>query len=170
MTAIRVALENASETRDTITIHTDSLTAVNILNNRKLDLNTITRAIRDATFKLTQRPTITWIPAHTGIPGNENADQGAKRGLQLDRIHTIVNTTTFREQTKMKEQMARHYNEQAYNDASQQTKDDRQPQETDSSRRKAMLMPKKVQRSIWRLKMRCPTHSQVTTGHLLRCR
>ena len=31
MTAIRVALENASETRDTITIHTDSLTAVNIL-------------------------------------------------------------------------------------------------------------------------------------------
>ena len=32
MTAIRVALENASETRDTITIHTDYLTAVNILN------------------------------------------------------------------------------------------------------------------------------------------
>ena len=31
MTAIRVALENASETRDKITIHTDSLTAVNIL-------------------------------------------------------------------------------------------------------------------------------------------
>ena len=41
MTAIRVALENASKTRDKITIHTDSLTAVNILNNRKLDLNTI---------------------------------------------------------------------------------------------------------------------------------
>ena len=35
MTAIRLALENASETRDNITIHTDSLTAVNILNNRE---------------------------------------------------------------------------------------------------------------------------------------
>ena len=38
MTVIRVALENASETRDKITIHTDSLTDVNILNNRKLEL------------------------------------------------------------------------------------------------------------------------------------
>ena len=44
MTVIRVALENASETRDKITKHTASLTAV---NNRKLDLNTITSAIRD---------------------------------------------------------------------------------------------------------------------------
>ena len=60
MTAIRVALENASKTRDNISIHTDSLTAVNILNNRKLDLNTITRAIRDAASILTQRPTINW--------------------------------------------------------------------------------------------------------------
>ena len=38
MTAIRLALEDASEPRDNITIHTNSLTAVNILNNRKLDL------------------------------------------------------------------------------------------------------------------------------------
>ena len=56
MTDIRVALENARETRDNITIHTDSLTAVNILSNRKLDLNTITRAIKDAASRLTQRP------------------------------------------------------------------------------------------------------------------
>ena len=69
MTTIRVALENASETRDKITIYTDSLTAVNMLNNRKLNLNTITRAIRDATSRLIQRPTINWIPANTGITG-----------------------------------------------------------------------------------------------------
>ena len=68
MTAIRVALENASETRDKITIHTNSLTSVNILNSRKLDLNTITRVIRDAASRLTHRPTINWIPAYTGIP------------------------------------------------------------------------------------------------------
>ena len=143
MTAIQVALENTSETRDKITMHTDSLRAVNKLNNRKLDLNTITRAIRDAVSRLTQRPTINWIAAHTGIPNNENADQADKRSLQLDRIHTTVNASTFNEQTRMKEQMARRYNDQAFNDASQQTKDHRRFQ-TSSSRRKSMSLPRKV--------------------------
>ena len=54
------------------------------------------------------------------------------------------------------------------NDASQQTKGHRQLHQTD--RRKLMPMPKKVQRSIWRLNMRCPTYSQVTTGQPLACR
>ena len=72
------------------------------------------RAIRDAASRLTQRSTINRIPAHTGIPGNKNADQAAKRDLQLDRIHTTINAITFIVQTRMKEQMAQHYNEQAY--------------------------------------------------------
>ena len=70
----------------------------------------------------------------------------------------------------MKEQTARHYNRQSYNDASQQTKDHRRLHQTDSSRAKLMSMPRKVERSIWRLNMRCPTYSQVTTGQPLRCR
>ena len=78
MTDIRVALENASKTRGKITILTDSWTAINILNYRTLDLNTIVRAIRDAASRITPRPTINWIPAHTGIAGNENADQAAE--------------------------------------------------------------------------------------------
>ena len=170
MTAIHLALENVRETRDKITIHTYSLTEVNTLSNRNLYLRTITSAIRDAESRLTQRPTINWIHAHTGIPGNEKDDQAAKRGLQLDRIHTTVNTSTFREQTKMKDQMERHYNEQTYNDASQQTKYHRRLHQTVSSMRKLMSIPRKVQRSIWRLNMRCPTYSQVTTRQPLRCR
>ena len=153
MTAIRLPLENARETRDNITIHTDYLTVVTTLSNGNMYLRTVTSDIIDAASRLTQRPTINWIPAHTGIPGNEKADQTAKRGLQLDRIHTTVNTNTFREQTRMEEQMARHYNEQTYNDASQQTNDHRQLLQTDSSRGKLMSMPRKVERSIWRLNM-----------------
>ena len=122
ISTIRVELENASETRDKITIHTDSLTVINILHNRKLDLNTITRAMRDTASRLTHRPPINWITAHTGIPGNKNAEHATKRDLQLCRIHTTVNASTFRVQTRMKEQMALHYNEQAHNEASQQTR------------------------------------------------
>ena len=103
MTAI--ALEDASGTRDKITIHTDSLTAVTTLSNRKIHLDTIASAIRDAASRLAQMPTINWIPVHTGIPCNEKSDQAAMRGLRLDRIHTTVDTSTFREQIRMKDQM-----------------------------------------------------------------
>ena len=94
MTPIRLALEDASETIDNITIHTYSLTSVNILHNRNMELNTITSAIRHAASILLQRPTISCIPAHTGIPDNEKADHNI--GLQLDIIHTTVNASTFR--------------------------------------------------------------------------
>ena len=80
MTAMRIALEETSGTRDTATIHTDSLTAVNMLNNGKRDLNTTTRAIRDAVSRLPPKPTINWIPTHTGIPGNKKEYQAVKRG------------------------------------------------------------------------------------------
>ena len=170
MTAIRLALEDASGTRNKVTIHTDSLTAVTTLRSRKLHLDTTTSAIRDAASRLTQMPTINWIPAHTGIPGNEKADQAAKRGLRLERIHTTVEGSIFRDRTRMKDQMERHYTEQAYSNASQQTKDHRRLHQTVSYRKKLMSMPRRIQRSIWRLKMRCRTFSQVITGQPLRCR
>ena len=52
------ALVGASETRDNVTVHTNSLTHVNLLNTRKLDLNTIARTIRDAVSRITQSPNV----------------------------------------------------------------------------------------------------------------
>ena len=70
----------------------------------------------------------------------------------------------------MKEQMVWHYNEQAYHDASQQTKDHRRLNQTDSLWRKLMSMSRKLQRSIWMRDVRYQTYSEVTTGQPLRCR
>ena len=75
------------------------------------------------------------------------ADQAVKRGLHLDRIQTTTtNANAFRVQTRMK--ITRHYNEQAYHDASQQTTNHRRLHQADSSSRKLMSMPRKVQRSM----------------------
>ena len=63
MTAIRLALEDASGTRDKITILTDSLTSVTTISNRSMYSRTITSAIRDAASRLAQMPIINWIPA-----------------------------------------------------------------------------------------------------------
>ena len=49
----------------------------------------------------------------------------------------------------MKEQMARYYNEQEYNDTSQQTNEHSQLHQTDSSRRKLMSMTRKVKQYIY---------------------
>ena len=78
MIAIFMALLNATRNINKSTIHTDSLTAVEILKNKKLETNSITRAIRKVSTRMLHRPTINWIPAHTGINGNEKADQAAK--------------------------------------------------------------------------------------------
>ena len=62
MMAILMALLNATRSRKKSTIHTDSLTAIQILKNRKLETNSITRAIRKVATRMTHTPTINWIP------------------------------------------------------------------------------------------------------------
>ena len=56
------------------------------------------------------------------------------------RIRSILNIWEY----LIENNKARHYNEQAYNDALQQTKDHRQLRQTDSSLSKLISMPSKL--------------------------
>ena len=170
MMAILMALLNAARSRKKSTIHTDSLTAIQILKNRKLETNSITRAIRKVATRMTHTPTINWIPAHTGINGNERADQAAKRGLELETVDRTVPVSSGRRHRKAIETMRNHYNEDTYTHASQRTINHSKLVQTVKSRKALMCMQRKTQRSIWRLRMRSPTYSQMTTDQPLTCR
>ena len=170
MMAILMALLNATRLRKKSIIHTDSLTAVQTLKNKRTETNSITRAIRKVATRMVHRPTINWIPAHTGINGNEKADQAAKRGLLLETVDRTVPTSNSRKQRKILETMRNRYNEETYRHASQTTINHRKLIQTAKTRKTLMNMQRKTQRSIWRLRMRSPTYSQMTTDQPLTCR
>ena len=169
MMAVLMALLNATRHRKKATIHTDSLTAVHTLKNKKMETNSMTNAIRKVATRMDHRPTINWIPAHTGINGNEKADQAAKRGLVLETVDRTVPTSNSRKQRKMIETMRNLYNEETYRHASQTTINHRKLIQTVKTRKSLMNMQRKTQKAIWRLRMRSPTYSQMTTDQPLTC-
>ena len=62
------------------------------------------------------------------------------------------------------------YNEETYRHASQTTINRRKLIQTVKTRKSLMNMQRKTQKSIWRLRMRSPTYSQMTTDQPLTCR
>jgi ribonuclease HI len=92
LAAIRKALElsrdycSAGETRN-IVVFSDSLSAIQSLDsNRPYNRPDIVRDIFDIKESLANLVTISWIPAHVGIHGNELADKLAKGALKHSSI------------------------------------------------------------------------------------
>ena len=94
MTDIQVALENTSETRDKITIHTDSLTAVNILNNRS-------RVIQWQSIRPASERSVARVPAQPGrylfcyIGDTTLMSKLCYDHIPLDTVHKHTHTSCY---------------------------------------------------------------------------
>ncbi|KAI3382721.1 hypothetical protein SNEBB_007419 [Seison nebaliae] len=92
LTAIKKAYEHALENKKSITIFTDSLSAIQAMNDITT-LHPLVVNIQDAARELQQqniRSIICWIPSHTGIEMNEAADTAAKRAARLPIMHQKI--------------------------------------------------------------------------------
>lgn len=80
-----------------VVIFTDSLSTLQALETGtdvSKDIVHLTWAIHNLMSRHRVRVTLQWIPAHTGVPGNERADELAKRGANLPQPETPVAYST----------------------------------------------------------------------------
>ena len=75
---------NLPRIKPNVVIFTDALSVLSKLQNpRQKDLNEMETALADLVAQ--SNLTLHWIPAHCGIQGNEQADQLAREGGQLEQ-------------------------------------------------------------------------------------
>ena len=79
-------------------VFTDSLSCLQALHHMKLEHPLIGMVIRKCVFLNIAKNDIVlcWVPSHTGIKGNENADSAAKSALDLPRAKVGVPYTDFK--------------------------------------------------------------------------
>ena len=83
-------------------IHTDSLTAIQILMNNKESERFLCNCILSAAKYIESIPVINWIPSHVGIEGNERADTHAKEGLQREIVDYRVKCSHLKVRTHIR--------------------------------------------------------------------
>ena len=100
--AINLALKAASSlpTHDRVTLLTDSLSALHVINTlHNTDNIDIINDIKNC-FRHFQHLTSVWVPSHTDIPGNEIADQLAKKALKHSKIDIELPLSSYSQRVK----------------------------------------------------------------------
>ena len=105
--AIFITLRYLPKIQQKALILTDSLSAAKSLNSPHHSKHHLVIQIADLIDRLQQEVVIQWIPSHTGIKGNDKADELAKKSLSLQTISNVPYSTI-----DAKRIIQHHYNKQ----------------------------------------------------------
>ena len=128
LAAIHGALEHASTTTaDHVIVHTDSKAALQTLcrSHRLQDniaLTTATLAQGQLLVAQGKSVTLSWIPSHVGLSGNERADVAAREATREDDVSYNIRPSISHTRTKVREttvtNMYQHFRQEANTSAS----------------------------------------------------
>ena len=94
---INILFDTHEQAATNVVIFTDSLSTLQTLETGTdvtKDITNLVWAIHSLMSRHHIEVTLQWIPAHTGIPGNERADELAKRGANLPQLDIPVSYST----------------------------------------------------------------------------